>query len=114
MRDQLPPKGSTIVLKIDNEGSECDAVDGVLDYLRSVNIAYCAIEWSEERLRACRGKQAIFDLFANNGLKPYQAVLNKTAHPVGWVELDPAAWETWIWRAPRRKHPEKSLFDVAW
>lgn len=75
------------------------------------------MEWSQERLRKCEtdsNRQAIFDLFASNGLKPYQAVLNETTHPVGWMELNVDEWETWIWRAPNRRRPEKALFDVAW
>jgi len=114
LRDQLPPAGSTIVLKVDVEGSECNALHGALEYLQTVDIAYCAIEWSQERLGACRGRQDIFDLFAANGLRPYQAVLNQTTHPVGWEELDPNRWESWIWNAPNRKRPERALFDVAW
>jgi len=41
-------------------------------------------------------------------------MLNETTHPVGWMELDPTQWDTWMWNAPNRKHPERDLFDVAW
>ena len=114
LRNQLPPAGSTIVLKVDVEGNECNALEGAMEYLKTIKIAYCAIEWSQERLQNCQGRADIFQLFADNGLRPYQATLNATTHPTGWMELDVDAWESWIWNAPNRKHPEKALFDVAW
>ena len=114
LHNQLPRAGSTIVLKVDVEGNECNALEGALPYLKTIKIAYCAIEWSQERLQKCRVRAEIFQLFVDNGLRPYQAMLNETTHPIGWEELDVNAWESWIWRAPHRKRPERALFDVAW
>ena len=110
----LPPAGSSLFLKIDVEGEECNALGGAMEYLNSVKIKYAAIEWSQERLIDCSQREAIFDLFSRNGLKPYQAKLEGLDTPSGWEELDPAQWREWIWRAPGRKRPEKALFDVAW
>ena len=113
---QLPISGSTIVLKVDVEGNECSALEGAMEYLRSVKIVYCAIELSQERLRQCKDqvRQELFALLESNGLKPYQAMLNSTTHPTGWKELNSEEWENWIWHAPNRKRPDKALFDVAW
>ena len=60
----LPPAGSSLFLKIDVEGEECNALGGAMEYLNSVKIKYAAIEWSQERLIDCSQREAIFLTFS--------------------------------------------------
>jgi hypothetical protein len=89
----------------DIEGSECYA-SGAMHYLKQLDIAYVAIEWSNARLKnSCGNRQEIFDLFAKNELQPYKRSGNT------WEKLDPSHWASW---RQSGKFPMVGLFDVAW
>mmetsp|Transcript_6607 Transcript_6607/g.13953 ORF Transcript_6607/g.13953 Transcript_6607/m.13953 type:complete len:417 (+) Transcript_6607:323-1573(+) len=112
IRDVLP-RNVPVVLKVDVEGEECNAIGGALKYLTDdvVRIEYAAVEWSQARLRKCRQRDAIFDLFQRNGLIPYRATMNGPK-PSGWTRLDVGNWRSWTWGS--RYSPLIGLFDVAW
>jgi FkbM family methyltransferase len=106
--DSLPafPVDKPVVLKIDVEGHECLALAGGMIQLSKLTIVYVAIEWSLERLTACRNRQAVFDLFLNNGLKPFMRLDDD------WKPLDPNNWKDWKKRG--EGNPRPVLYDVAW
>lgn len=100
------PKDRPVVIKVDVEGHECNALAGGLEYLNQLDIRYVAVEWSRARLVECVHREDIFALFAKNGLKPYMRI------PNGWHELDPTNWSNWT--RPDTATPQDGLFDMAW
>jgi len=47
------PESGPVVLKVDVEDFECNALGGALDYLNKLDILYVSIEWSPLHLREC-------------------------------------------------------------
>ena len=85
--DILPPPGSYVVLKVDVEGSECRALSGASEYLRTVNIEYVALEMTPDRIEQCSSSgvwDEIYNLFFDNGLEPY--IFDDKAK--GWVKIN--------------------------
>jgi len=107
---QYLPRGRPVVLKVDVEGAECDALSEGLDYLSSLSIEYVSIEWSYKRLQTCKNREALFDLFLNNGLKPFLHV-SASGDEVNFEMLDHKNIEGW---KQRGNFPNVGLYDIVW
>ena len=86
----LPPGGSHIVLKVDVEGSECRALSGASEYLRTVKIDYVALEMTPDRVEECISTgvwDKIYNLFLDNGLVPYMFEAKGWMMIGNWQEL---------------------------
>ena len=105
LKEILPPRGAHVALKVDVEGSECNALLGALEYLSMLVIDYVAIEMSYSRLQICEANgqlQPIFDLFIKNDLNCF--IYNTETK--GWTGVNASEWRiTWKGRG---------LFDLAW
>jgi FkbM family methyltransferase len=106
--DSPLPTNRPVLLKVDVEGQECNALAGGLKYLEKLDIIYAAVEWSNARLRQdqCQGRTEIFDMFTKKGLLPYQHIGSGK-----WQKLDPSEPDTW---KSTGRQPNIGLFDVAW
>jgi len=94
----LPTPGSSVVLKVDVEGSECKALSGAFDYLRKVTIEYVALEMQPHRIMACQ-KDGMIDkmhelFIKKNGLEAYKFI---TKGPQGntWIKINWEKPEEW-------------------
>lgn len=106
LQDMLPAPGTHVALKVDVEGSECNALTGAMGYLSKISLEYVAAELSYERLQVCQSAghlQPILDLFSKNGLKCY--LRTKVGE---WDMVSTADWNDWA----RPFHP--GFFDLAW
>ena len=100
------PKDRPVVMKVDVEGSECDAIAGAFNYLSNLTIEYVEMEWSYERLTACKIRTKMFQLFEQkNGLKPWMVKKDKII-PLSTSKLEG-------WKNPG-DHIGKGLYDIAW
>jgi len=80
--DQVLPKDRPVVMKVDIEGHELDALGGGLVFLEQANIVFCFIElldktWIEQPMLAGRivemmTKKGLVPMVMKNGLIPLQ------------------------------------------
>ena len=103
---------SSVVVKADVEGFECKALQGAMQLLSSLNVVFVLMESNPERLRECRNRQELFDLFRNNGLKPYIFHV----HDSSWLPVDAKNWTNWTYNMVQDDAPNRNIsnFDVAW
>jgi FkbM family methyltransferase len=102
------PEGRPVVMKVDVEGAECDALSGAFDYLLTLKIEYVAIEWSYGRLKECKNRDKIFELFEDkNGLTPYMA-RGDEFDKLSTSEVNGAEWKQ------RGNIPNVGLYDIIW
>lgn len=96
-----------IVIKVDIEGGECDALVGGLEYLKKANVVYLQMETSKPRLKStCRNPQGtqfvdVFAILMEKGLAPHMYnIVTKRLDPL------PKEWNDWkqLWIP----------FDVVW
>jgi FkbM family methyltransferase len=66
------PLDRPVVLKVDVEGHECEALSGALEYLRKVKIIAAFVEFTGDKIRNCDRLQTILDLFLSKGLLPHR------------------------------------------
>jgi Methyltransferase FkbM domain len=99
----LPVDGNRpVVMKVDVEGHEFEALSGAMEFLEKANIVYLAIE-----LRPLRGKACgdIFKVLSARGLTPFR--IDDYGDE---VKLDPTDLRMW----QHKKHPMVRYNDVVW
>ena len=110
---ELLPSGRPVVLKVDAESFECDALVGAMEYLRTLDILYVQIEWTPRRLHECNQREAIFELFRMNRLTPYQyASPLSRAH--SRKRVDPEKWDRWRSMSLFGGLFDDPYFDIVW
>ena len=97
------PIDKPVVIKIDVEGHELQALLGAIDFLRDATIVYVMSEL-RSNLRSDARWNEIFDIFTTKGLKPYR--INYEDETLLNVN-DLTQWKHF-------KHPHVLYFDVAW
>ena len=102
LQDNILPTNRPVVLKVDIEGAECEAMSGALKYFEQVEILYAQIELNPVRSgKRCSNIQDIADFFTRKGLQPY-LMFN------GQKELDSSKAKEW--KSPK---PGGNM-DVGW
>jgi hypothetical protein len=96
------PIDKPVVIKIDVEGHELQALLGAIDFLRDATIVYVMSELSS--LHSDSRWNEIFDIFTMKGLKPYR--INYEDETLLNVS-DLTQWKHF-------KHPHVLYFGVAW
>jgi FkbM family methyltransferase len=94
VRDHFP-KGKPVVVKMDIEGSECEALDGGMEFLREADLVLFLIEWNQRNRLKCAGTQAHVDILMGKGLVPFFK---------GKEPLDATEWRNW----------KKGTGDIIW
>ena len=97
------PMNRPVVMKIDVEGHELQALLGATNFLKSANIVYAMMEL-RPNLHADGRWKGIFELLTSKGLKPFR--LNYEDE----TELDVDRLQDW----KHFKHPIVKYYDVAW
>ena len=92
-----------VVMKIDVEGHELQALLGATNFLKSANIVYAMMEL-RPNLHADGRWKGIFEFLTSKGLKPFR--LNYEDE----TELDVDRLQDW----KHFKHPIVKYYDVAW
>lgn len=105
LRDILPDKSKPVVLKVDIEGREMDALVGAAKFLREREIIHAFMELRLSVLIQETSKtDLVFSILRSKGLKPYRSVAGKLQ------ALDPD-WHTW---QNAYSLLRVALFDVSW
>ena len=103
------PLDRPVVMKVDVEGHELEALMGALEFLKSANMVHVAMELRP--MTACSSEdqqkwKRVFDvLTSNDGLAPYRVDGNYDLFP-----LDPNDLSQWR----HKKHPKVRYYDVVW
>lgn len=101
-----------LVIKVDVEGFECQALEGGFSFLSRHEIVYVAWEASKERLQECGDstRNAIFELFhTKNQLQPY---LHSIEDGI-WKALAVEEWKKWN-EENKKGSSSGDLFNLAW
>jgi len=99
------PTDSPVVMKMDVEGHELQALLGALEFMREANIVYLSMEHRTAKLQEQRDKWlAVFNLLSSKGLVPFRADPGKE------TELNPNNLDEW----KHFSHPRPRHFDVIW
>jgi len=97
------PTNRPVVMKVDVEGHELQALLGAIEFLQAANVVYLMME-----LRASfkddENWTKIFSVLSSKGLVPFRV------DSIGETELDPNNYGPW----KNRKHPKIRYFDVIW
>ena len=109
---EILPSDRPVVVKIDVEGCECDALAGALEYLQTLDILYVQIEWSPKRLQDCNQREAIFELFRIKRLTPY--LYNDSPLSNTRKRADPKKWEHWRFQWLFAGFYDEHYFDIVW
>lgn len=97
------PLNRPVVMKIDVEGHELQALYGAINFLKEANLVYAMMEL-RTNLHSDKRWKEIFDILSSKGLKPFR--LNYEDE----TELD--VERLWEWK--HFKHPIVKYYDVAW
>ena len=106
------PLNYPVVMKIDVEGHELEALKGARSYLTNANIV-CAFMELRPGLQRDPNWRLIFNIFASKGLKPYR--LNYGYYEQGYISEEQTAFD--IERLDQWKHfkhPKVKYYDVVW
>mmetsp|Transcript_15929 Transcript_15929/g.20843 ORF Transcript_15929/g.20843 Transcript_15929/m.20843 type:complete len:333 (+) Transcript_15929:134-1132(+) len=96
------PTDRPVVMKMDVEGHELQALLGALEFIREANIVLILIEHTTEELQKDRdGWKKAFDLLSSKGLVPFRLDSGKE------IELNPNNLDEW-------RHPTYPQFDAIW
>lgn len=99
------PTDRPVVMKMDVEGHELQALLGALEFMREADIVHLSIEHRTAKLQEQRDKWlAVFKLLSSKGLVPFRADPGKD------TELDPNNLDEW----KHFSHPRPRHFDVIW
>mmetsp|Transcript_19013 Transcript_19013/g.42251 ORF Transcript_19013/g.42251 Transcript_19013/m.42251 type:complete len:368 (+) Transcript_19013:76-1179(+) len=98
------PTDSPVVMKVDVEGYEMEALEGAMNFLKNATLAYIAMELRPQVIRSHPKTREIFDLLSSQGLVPYRNDYDKE------TRLDPRDLQQWV----HFKHPAVRYFDVTW
>ena len=97
------PLNRPVVMKIDVEGHELQALYGAINFLKEANVVYAMMEL-RTNLHSDKRWKEIFDILSSKGLKPFR--LNYEDE----TELDVERLREW----KHFKHPIVKYYDVAW
>jgi FkbM family methyltransferase len=89
------PTDRPVVLKVDVEGHECEALSGAFEYLRKVDIKAAFVEFTGDKIQHCDTFQNILDLFTSKGLLPYRIHDNEQASNLNVTKVIPSAESYW-------------------
>ena len=96
------PTDRPVVMKMDVERHELQALLGALEFIREANIVLILIEHTTEELQKDRdGWKKVFDLLSSKGLVPFRLDSGKE------TELNPNNLDEW-------RHPIHPQFDAIW
>ena len=98
------PKNRPVILKIDVEGTECDALAGMKEFIRENDFVFVALETHRSRLLACPETDWFFRIFRKKGLKP--VIIDTRFYEPDVLLPDTKDWRKWP--LPRQQ------FDMAW
>lgn len=96
-------KNRPVVMKVDVEGHELQALLGAIDFLKAANIVYLMMELRFS-FKNDENWTKIFSILSSKGLVPFRVDY------LGEIELDPNDYGQW----KNRKHPHILYFDVVW
>ena len=97
------PVDRPVVIKLDVEGHELNALLGAHNFLTKANIVYFMMEL-RPNLHKTHNWKVIFDLLTSKGLKPYRINYEDE------TELDVNRLDQWV----HFKHPIIRYYDVVW
>jgi len=99
------PTNLPVVMKVDVEGHELQALLGALFFIQEANIVYAAMELRPRNLRKHKiAWTKVFNILSSKGLVPFRA------DPAMETELNPNNLHEWV----HLKHPQILYFDVIW
>lgn len=99
------PTDQPVVMKVDVEGHELDALLGAMTFLKNANIVYLAIELRPLDGKGSLGWDEVFKLLSAKGLVPFRVDGEGEE-----VSLDPNDLAQWR----HKKHPKVRYYDVVW
>ncbi len=100
------PTDRPVVMKIDVEGHELEALSGALKFMDQTNIVYAMMELRTGNLRGKSQEWTnVFEILSSKGLVPFR--IDDTEKG---TQLDPKNLNAW----QHHKHPKVMYFDVIW
>jgi FkbM family methyltransferase len=96
------PTDRPVVMKVDVEGHELQALLGAMSFLQSANIVYAMMEL-RPNLHKDDGWKKIVDVLVSKGLEPFMLANGETKLDVNDLSQ---------WKHP--KHPKVRYYDVVW
>ena len=104
------PMNRPVVMKLDVEGHELQALLGATNFLRDANVVFAVMELRTFKLKDTRYKD-VFDILASKGLTPFRLNYGYSKYfPEAETKLDVNRLDQW----KHFKHPKVQYFDVVW